>query len=40
MGLTVLVAIDTISSLTVSPSQLRALDEQVQWIADLGDRSI
>ena len=33
-------AIDTIASLTVSPSHLRALDEQVQWIADLADRSI
>ena len=33
-------AIDTIASLTVSPSQLRALDEHVQWIAELADRSI
>ncbi len=33
-------AIDTIASLTVSPSHLRALDEQVQWIAELADRSI
>ena len=33
-------AIDTIASLTVSPSHLRALDEQVQYIADLADRSI
>jgi uncharacterized membrane protein len=33
-------AIDTISSLTVSPSHVRALDEQVQWIAELADRSI
>ncbi len=31
---------DTIASLTVSPSHLRALDEQVQWIAELADRSI
>ena len=33
-------AIDTIASLTVSPSQLRALDKQVQWIAELADRCI
>jgi uncharacterized membrane protein len=33
-------AIDTIASLTVSPGHLRALDEQVQWIAELADRSI
>jgi len=33
-------AIDSIASLTVSPSRLRALDEQVQWIAELADRSI
>ena len=33
-------AIDTIASLTVNPSHLRALDEQVQWIAKLADRSI
>jgi len=33
-------AIDTIASLTVSPSHLRALDEQLQWIAELADRSI
>jgi uncharacterized membrane protein len=33
-------AIDTIASLTVSPSQLRALDEQLQWIAELADLSI
>jgi uncharacterized membrane protein len=33
-------AIESIASLTVSPSHLRALDEQVQWIADLADRSI
>jgi uncharacterized membrane protein len=33
-------AIDTIASLTVSSSHLRALDEQVQWIAELADRSI
>jgi len=33
-------AIDTIASLTVSLSHIRALDEQVQWIAELADRSI
>jgi len=33
-------AIGTIASLTVSPSHLRALDEQVQYIAELADRSI
>ncbi len=33
-------AIGTIASLTVSPSHLRALDEQLQWIAELADRSI
>jgi uncharacterized membrane protein len=33
-------AIDTIASLTVSPSHLQALDEQVQWIAELADRTI
>jgi uncharacterized membrane protein len=33
-------AIDTIASFTVSPSHLRALDEQVQWIAELAGRSI
>jgi len=33
-------AIDTIASLSASPSHLRALDEQVQWIAELADRSI
>jgi uncharacterized membrane protein len=33
-------AIDTIASLTVSPSHLRALDEQLQWIAELADRSL
>jgi uncharacterized membrane protein len=33
-------AIDTIASLAVSPGHLRALDEQVQYIADLADRSI
>ncbi len=33
-------AIDTIASLTVSPSRLRALDEQAQWIAELADRTI
>jgi len=33
-------AIDTITSLTVSPRNRRALDEQVQWIAELADRTI
>jgi uncharacterized membrane protein len=33
-------SIDTIASLTVSPSHLQALDEQVQWIAELADRTI
>ena len=35
-----LVAIDALASLTVSTSHLRALDEQVQCIAELADRSI
>ncbi|MCJ7558303.1 MAG: DUF2254 domain-containing protein [Gammaproteobacteria bacterium] len=33
-------AIDTLASLTVNPSHRRALDEQVQWIAELADRTI
>jgi len=33
-------AIDTIASLTDSPCRRRALDEQVQWIAELADRTI
>jgi len=33
-------AIDTIASLTVSQPHRRALDEQVQWIAELADRTI
>jgi len=33
-------ALNTIGSLTTRPSHLRALDEQVQWIAELGDRTI
>jgi len=33
-------AIDTIASLTVSPCHRRALDEQMQWIAELADRTI
>jgi len=33
-------AFDTIGGLTVRPSHLRALDEQVQWIAELVDRCI
>lgn len=33
-------AIDTLASLTANPSHRRALDEQVQWIAELADRTI
>ena len=33
-------ALDTLGSLTISPSHLRALDEQMQWIAELADRCI
>jgi uncharacterized membrane protein len=33
-------ALDTIGSLTIRPSYLQALDEQVQWIAELADRCI
>jgi len=33
-------AIETITSLAVNPSHRRALDEQVQWIAELADRTI
>lgn len=33
-------AIDTIASLTVSPNDLRVLDEHVQWIAELANRNI
>jgi uncharacterized membrane protein len=33
-------AIDTLGSLTVNPSHRRALDEQVQWIAELADRTL
>jgi len=33
-------AIDTIASLTDSPCHRRALDEQLQWIAELADRTI
>ena len=33
-------AIDTLGSLTVNPSHRRALDEQVQWIAELTGRSV
>jgi uncharacterized membrane protein len=36
----VLGALETISSLTISPSHLRALGEQVQCIAELADRTI
>ena len=33
-------AFDTIGSLTISPGHIRALDEQLQWIAELADRTI
>jgi len=33
-------AIDTLGSLTVNPSHRRALDEQVQWIAELAGRTL
>lgn len=33
-------ALQTIASLTVSPSRLQALGEQVQWIAELAERTI
>jgi len=33
-------ALNTVGSLTTRPSHLRALDEQVQWIAELADRTI
>jgi len=33
-------ALQTIASLTVSPSRQRALREQVQWIAELAERTI
>jgi uncharacterized membrane protein len=33
-------AIDTLGSLTVNPSHRRALDEQVQWVAELADRTV
>jgi uncharacterized membrane protein len=33
-------ALDTIGSLTIRHSHLRALDEQLQWIAELADRCI
>ena len=33
-------AIDTLGSLTVNPSHRRALDEQVQSIAELADRTL
>ena len=33
-------ALDTISSLTIRPDYLRALDEQLQYIAELTDRTI
>ena len=33
-------ALDTIGSLTIRPSHLRALDEQLQCIAEVADRTI
>ncbi|MGA7965174.1 MAG: DUF2254 domain-containing protein [Gammaproteobacteria bacterium] len=33
-------AIDAIASLTVNPDHIRVLDEQLQWIAELADRTI
>ena len=33
-------AIDAIASLTANPDHIRALDEQVQWIGELADRTI
>jgi uncharacterized membrane protein len=33
-------ALQTIASLTASPSRRRALREQVQWIAELAERTI
>ncbi|MFT7244694.1 MAG: putative membrane protein [Candidatus Azotimanducaceae bacterium] len=33
-------ALDTIGSLTIRLSHLRALDEQLQWIVELADRCI
>jgi len=33
-------ALQTIASLTASPSRLRALSDQVQWIAELAERTI
>ena len=33
-------AIDTLTSLTVNPSYRRALDEQLQWIAELAGRTL
>jgi len=33
-------AIDTLASLTVNPSYRRALDEQLQWIAELAGRTL
>jgi uncharacterized membrane protein len=33
-------AIDTLGSLTVNPSHRRALDKQVQWIAELAGRTV
>jgi hypothetical protein len=33
-------ALDTLGSLTINPSHLRALDEQLQWIDELANRCI
>ena len=33
-------ALQTIAGLTASPGRRRALREQVQWIAELGERTI
>jgi hypothetical protein len=33
-------AIDAIASLTVHAGYIRALDEQLQWVAELADRTI
>jgi len=33
-------ALDTLGSLTIKPSHLRALDEQLQWIDELANRTI
>lgn len=33
----ILGALDTVGSLTIRPSHIRALDEQLQWFAELAD---